>query len=496
MRVFTASLATETNTFSPVPTDRSSFEMALYAPPGRHPETPTLCSAPITVLRRRAREDGFTLIEGTAAWAEPGGLLRRDVYEELRDEILDQLRAAMPVDCVVLGLHGAMVARGIDDCEGDLLARVREIVGPEVVVAAELDPHSHLTAKRVAAADILASFLEFPHVDFVERAEHVVDLALRATRGEIRPVMSRFDCRMIGIFPTSREPTRSFVDRLKSLQGHDGVLSVSLIHGFMAGDVPELGTQTLVVTDGDAAGGAKLAERLGREVHAMRGTTSMDSLSVADAVSLVSGAEATDAPFVIADMWDNPGGGTAGDNTVLLHAIFDAGIERAAVATIWDPQAVAFAHGAGEGTVLDMRVGGKANPASGTPFDATFEVRRLSENAWQSFGDSQVPLGRAAVLRVAGTEIDVIVNTNRTQTFEPDIFTNLGIDLASKQVLLVKSTNHFRAGFEPVAREIVYAVVEGCYPNDPRATRYRKLKRPIWPIVENPFEERQPSFAK
>src|SRR5690606_19771479 len=153
--------------------DRHAFEMAFYAGPGAHPETPTLCSAPIPVLRRRAREEGFTLIEGTATWAEPGGYVRLDVYEALRDEILGQLRAAMPVDCVVLGLHGAMVARGLDDCEGDLLARVREIVGPDVVVCAELDPHSHLTAKRVASANFFVAFKEFPHTDFVDRAREL-----------------------------------------------------------------------------------------------------------------------------------------------------------------------------------------------------------------------------------------------------------------------------------------------------------------------------------
>lgn len=120
MRIFTASLATETNTFSPIPTDRASFEMAFYAGPGRHPDTPTLCSAPMVVLRRRPRLEGFSLIEGTAAWAEPGGLLQLEAYEDLRDEILDQLRAALPVDGVILGLHGAMVAQGCDDCEDDL----------------------------------------------------------------------------------------------------------------------------------------------------------------------------------------------------------------------------------------------------------------------------------------------------------------------------------------------------------------------------------------
>lgn len=157
LQIFTASFATETNTFSPVPTDRSSFEMAFYAGPGQHPATPTLCSSPRVVLRKRVAAEGIDLVEGTATWAEPGGLFQRAAYEGLRDEILGQLRAALPVDGVILGLHGAMVAQGYDDCEGDLLERVRAIVGPKVVIAAELDPHSHLTPKRVTNADILES---------------------------------------------------------------------------------------------------------------------------------------------------------------------------------------------------------------------------------------------------------------------------------------------------------------------------------------------------
>src|SRR6478735_3339176 len=158
LRIFTAALATETNTFSPICVDRRAFEASLYAPPGGHPETPTLCTAPITVGRRVCREKAWTLIEGTAAWADPAGLVNRVTYERLRDEILGQLAAALPVDAAVLGLHGAMVAAGYDDPEGDLLTRVRTLVGPEVLVCAELDPHSHLTAKRVAAADFFTVF--------------------------------------------------------------------------------------------------------------------------------------------------------------------------------------------------------------------------------------------------------------------------------------------------------------------------------------------------
>jgi microcystin degradation protein MlrC len=486
MRVFTASLATETNTFAPVPTDRASFAAAFYAGPGQHPATPTLCSAPITVLRRRAAREGFTLIEGTATWAEPGGIVRRDVYEELRDEILGQLAAALPVQAVVLGLHGAMVAHGYDDCEGDLLARVRTLVGPEVVVAAELDPHSHLTRQRVAAADILISFKEFPHTDFVERAEEVVELALRAARGQIRPRIATFDCRMIEVFPTSREPMRGFVDRIRALEGRDGVLSISVIHGFMAADVPELGTQVIVVTDDRPEQGAALAERLGMELFALRGRTRMPQLAPDAALdaALAVRARRPDRPVVIADVWDNPGGGVAGDGTIILRRLLERGIENAAVATIWDPVAVMLCRAAGEGARLPLRFGGKTGPDAGEPIDAEVLVTRTADPAWQSFGASRVTLGASAAIRVGG--IEVILNTNRTQTFEPDIFANLGIDPADKAILVVKSTNHFHAGFAPIAAEILYCDAGGPYRSDPRQNRYTKLARPIWPLVEDP----------
>jgi microcystin degradation protein MlrC len=489
MRIFTASLATETNTFSPVPTDRTSFETAFYAAPGKHPDTPTLCSSPIVALRRRAEKDGLTVVEGTAAWAEPGGLLQRAAYEGLRDEILSQLRAALPVNAVVLGLHGAMVAQGYDDCEGDLLSRVREIVGPDVVIAAELDPHSHLTPKRVAAANVLAAFLEFPHTDFYERGEHVVALGLAAARGEIKPVISTFDCRMISVMPTSREPMRSYVDRIKALQGRDGILSISIIHGFMAADVPEMGTRVMVVTDGDKAKGDALAEELGRELYAMRETLAMEMLTAEAGIKRALAAKASNPgkPAVLADVWDNPGGGVAGDGTIMLRKLIARGVNNIGVATIWDPIAVTFCRAAGEGALIDLRFGGKAGPLAGEPMDAEVRVVKAVAEGWQSFGPSRVTLGPAALVRIEGSEIDVILNTNRTQTFEPDIFSNLGVDPLAKDVLLVKSTNHFYAGFAPIAAEVIYVSAPSSYPTNPALTNYRKLTRPIWPRVADPW---------
>ena len=484
LRVFTAALATETNTFSPIAIDKRAFEASLYARPGEHPLTPTLCTAPITVGREVCAREGWTLIEGSASWADPAGLIARQTYEELRDEIIEQLRAAMPVDGVVLGLHGAMVAQGYDDPEGDFLAAVRDLVGPDVLVCAELDPHSHLTAKRVAAANFFVAFKEFPHTDFVERARDLWAIAVRALKGEVTPVMSVFDCRMIDVFPTSKQPMRGFVDKLYALEKSEPqVLSLSVIHGFMAGDVPEMGTKLIAVTDNSPGKGAALAESLGRELFSMRGTfmvRQVDELAAVDAA-----IASPQGPVVIADVWDNPGGGTAGDATVILAELIARGVSDVAVGTIWDPIAVQICFAAGEGAEIPLRFGAKSAPLTGDPIDKFVTVRKLVPNAEMRFGESFAPFGDAAWISFDG--IDVILNSTRAQSFDPSLFSVMGIDPKSRKILLIKSTNHFYDSFSRIASEIIYCAAGKPYPNTPATTPYRKAPRNIWPMVENPW---------
>jgi microcystin degradation protein MlrC len=482
MRVFAASLATETNTFSPIPTDLSSFTGTFYAPPGQHPDTPTLCSAPMTVARRRAKQDGFTLIEGTATWAEPAGIVNRATYETLRDEILGQLWAAMPVDVVILGLHGAMVAHGYDDCEGDFLSRIRGIVGPNAVVAAEFDPHSHLTQQRLDALDLMVMFKEVPHIDFADRAEEVVDLALRMARREIRPHVAVYDCRMLEMLPTSREPMRSYVDRIKALEGRDGVLSISVVHGFSAADVPDVGIKLIVITDNQPEKGRALARALGEELFSLRGTTGHTYYGIDAAIDQAL-AEPR-GPVVLTDVWDNPGGGTAGDSTFVLRRFIERGITGAAFGTIWDPLAVKLCMAAGVGAKLPLRIGAKLAPRHGEPVDVMAEVVSVVPNAHQHFRDSIVPLGDSAAVRFDG--IEVILNSNRAQSFEPDLFSNLGIDPLQRRFLVIKSANHFYGAFSRIASRIIYIDAGGPYPGDPRTTPYTKIKRPIWPLDEDP----------
>ena len=481
-RVFVGSLATETNTFSPLRTDLQDFRDSFYAGPGEHPATPTLCSAVFPVARDRARQYGWDVIEGTATWAEPGGLVNARTWELLRDQILAEIRAALPLDIVLLGLHGAMVADGCLDCEGEILEAVRAIVGPGTIVGATFDPHSHLSAKRTANADLLVAFKEFPHTDFVIAAESLVDLAHRMSVGEVKPEISVFDCRMIEVLPTSRQPMRGFVDKLKALEGHDGVLSVSVIHGFMAADVPDLGSRLVVITDGDRPKGDQLARELGMELFSFRGRTRPDFLTPAEALDRA--AETDGRPVVIADVWDNPGGGVPGDSTIVLREMIARDLTDAALASIWDPVAVRTCISAGEGATLPLRFGGKMSAAAGEPIDAEVTVEKVVRNAVQSFGTSVVPLGDSVTIRVGG--LRVVLNTVRSQIFSPDAFANMGIDPTAMKILVVKSTNHFHDAFSRIAADILYAAVDGPYPNDPATNTYHTLTRAIWPRVEDP----------
>lgn len=483
MRIFAASLATETNTFAALPTDRAAFEAAFYAPPGTHPPTPTLCSAPVIAAREVAVAEGHTLIEGTATWAEPAGLAGRAAYESLRDEILDQLRAALPVDVALFGLHGAMVADGYDDPEGDLLARTRGIAGPRTVIGAELDLHAHLTDLKVRSADLIVAFKEFPHTDFLDRARDLAALCLRAARGEIRPRAAVWDARHIGGFMTSREPGRSFVDRLLAAEGRDGILSVSVIHGFQAADVPEVGMKVLAYADGDPAPAAALAERLGREILAWGDAGNPPHPKPAEAVAqaLAIGR----GPVILADRWDNPGGGVAGDGTILIDELLRHPDVPSAAGALWDPVAVGFCRAAGPGATLRLRIGGKATPDSGRPVDATVRVRAVTDALVIPFAGSRVSLGAAACVTIGG--LDIVLASGRAQTFAPEVFTSLGVDLAAKRIVVVKSSNHFHAAFAPIAAGIIHVDCGGPYPPDPRRVPYTKIRRPISPLDPNPW---------
>lgn len=478
MRLFYAALALEANTFLPIPTSYQAFVEKLYFPPGQHPERAGHQTGAVATVRTRAKRDGFELIEGSCYAAQPGGAASRAAYERMRDEILGQLKAALPVDGAVFNLHGAMVAHGYDDCEGDFLERVRALVGPKCVIGVELDPHCHLTKKRCALADVIVLFKEYPHTDFVERGEEMVDLTLRTIRREIKPVKSVFDCRLIASFPTSIQPMRGLVDKIMALEGKDRVLSVSIGHCFPYGDVPECSARVLVLTDDAKPHGDKLAEQIGRELIAFRESAAPPEYSVDGAIDAALAHPG--GPIVIADTTDNAGGGAPSDNTTFLHRLIARGVQGAAVAPIWDPIAVRLAFDAGEGARLPFRFGGKIAKASGPPVDAEVEVIRCVPNAFQSFSGAVVGIGDAASIRIGGVEA-VLIST-RAQGMGTDLFSNLGIDPKQRKILVVKSNQHFYASFSQIAAQVLYAEGDGPLPRDYEKLPWSKVQRPIWPL--------------
>ena len=479
MRVFSGSLATETNTFAPMPTGLASFKERGYFPAGKHPDAMFFFAAPLWAARQRGGPLGWDLVEGMVAAAQPSGTTTRLAYETLRDELLSDLEAALPVDLVLLGLHGAMVADGYEDCEGDLLARVRRLVGPDVVIGAELDPHNHLTAAMTGNADLMIAFKEYPHTDALERAYELVDLCAATVRKEIRPVAAVVDCGMLVILHTSRDPARAFVDRLQALEGQDGVLSISISHGFPWGDVPDMGTKVLVYTDGDQPKAEKLARALADELIGLRDALSM---TFPDIDAALDQALAFDGgPVVIADGADNPGGGAAGDATFILRRMVDRGIGNAAIGPFWDPVAARIAFEAGVGARLPLRIGGKIGPMSGDPVDLDCTVVALAPELVQTgLSGSPTPMGDCALVHAGG--IDILLVSLRNQAIGTDLFTQVGCDLAAKKMVVVKSSQHFHASYSKIAREIIYARAPGAVTFDLSTLPYRRIRRPKWPI--------------
>ena len=478
MRLFSASFATETNTFAPMPTGMMSFKERGYFAAGQHPQQMQFFAAPLWAARLRAAQHGWSLSEGMVAAAQPSGIVARPVYEALRDELLRDLHAALPVDVVLLGLHGAMVAQGYDDCEGDLLERVRGIVGPEVVVGAELDPHCHLSQHMVRFADLLIAFKEYPHTDVLDRAFELVDLCAAMAQGRIRPVAALADPRMVGVVHTTREPGRSLVDRIKALEGRDGVLSISLVHGFPWGDVSDMGSKVLVYTDGDANQAQALASRLADEFFGLREQLvapypDIDA-ALDEALALDGG------PVVLADSADNAGGGAASDSTFVLRRLVERGIGNAALGPLWDPVAVRIAAEAGVGAILPLRIGGKVGPMSGEPIDLICTVKALEADMMMSGLGTQQALGDCALVEAHG--IAIVLNSVRCQAMGTDMFTQLGIDLALRKIVVVKSSQHFYASYSQVARHVIYVDAPGSVTTNLRSLPYRKIQRPKWPL--------------
>jgi len=483
VKVFITCLGTETNTFSNMPTGMTNFEETMLYHGDATASSTALFAMPLVIWREKAEAAGAEVIESLSAFAQPAGNTVKSVYEEFRNEILNDLKAAMPVDLVLLCLHGAMVADGYDDCEGDLTQRVRQIVGPDAVIGVELDLHCSITQTLTDHADVIITFKEYPHIDPPERAHELFDVCWQTLQGEVKPVMNVHDLRMISMWRTPVEPAASIVREMHDLETRDTVLSVSHAHGFPWGDVPDASAKLLVVTDNDIETGRKIASDLAETIWSLRDETHPTGLSIDEAFDTALASES--GPIIMADHADNAGVGAPSDSTYILQTILDKNVENVASGFYWDPVAVRFCVEAGVGAEFTLRIGGKVGEGSGQPVDLPITVRKIVSNAEQSFGRAKQTMG-CGVWVSAANNLDIFLNSIRTQTFHPDAFEQFGLKISDKKIVVVKSTQHFYAGFAPIAESVLYVSAPGSINMNFSEIGFKKFTDPYWPKVADP----------
>ena len=439
-----------------------------------------------------ARRHGWTLVQPVAAHATPSGKTTAEAWAALKGAVLAAAGAGR-LDGVLLALHGAMVADGADDAEGDLLAALRELLGPELPIAVTLDLHANVTDAMVRHADITMAYRTYPHIDQYEIATEAADLLQRVMVGEIRPVSTVRRAPLLDGCDHGRTQGGPMSRLLARAQAHvestHGILAVTVAAGFAWSDIEEAGPSITVVSDGDSAEADRIAEAMIAEVWATRAELTVRPVTVAEAVAR---ADDKAGLLVIADTTDNPGGGGYGDGVRLLEGILAAGLEDAAFACIYDPEAAQICHRAGLGAEVAITLGAKIDPdLYGPPLALTGTVAKLTDGAFVCEGPMWAgvanTLGPTAVLRVGG--VSILIASNNLQVTDRQVFLAQGIVPEDCSVIGLKSSHHFRAAFEPIATEVVVVDSGALVSTDYARFPYAKLRRPIWPLdqgVEGP----------
>ncbi len=490
MKLVIAMMQHETNTFSPLPTPYAAFAGATgYPEPPRGAEALAAYGGTgfgFAAFVDLAREEGAEIVLPIAANAEPSGRVADAAFDRICAAICDAVAAGC--DGVMLDLHGAMVTQSHDDGEGELLRRLRALA-PDVPIAVSLDFHTNLTAAMVEGATVITGYRTYPHVDMYQTGERAGRTLLRAMRGEVSPKMVwgalPMMTHMIRQTP-AKQPMKDVMDRAIAAEAEGQVLNASIFGGFPLADIPHVSLSAVVVTDDGAAAGAALRDSLFDLAWARRSDFVFEPEPLADTIAYAKSLPG--GPVVLADHGDNAGAGGNHDNMAVLAEVLRQGLSDVAVAPICDPEALAILIEAGEGAEVTLEVGGKTEaPAIGlkrTPLLLSGRVARITEGRFTVTGPMMtgftINLGPTAVLDTGAAQI--IVGSKRGEPFDAGFFTHAGIDPEKKKYLLLKSRQHFRAGFQDIAKHILLAAGPGVCSSDYGIFPFRNLKRPIFPL--------------
>jgi microcystin degradation protein MlrC len=486
MRIAIGGISHETSTFAATPTTLRDFETGLGL---------FRCNDIVARFRGTnnctggfiagAERHHFDLVPLLWTFAYPGGLIRRGDYDALKHEFLDRLAKTLPVDGVLLDLHGAMVVEGIDDGDGDFLAAVRHAVGPGCPIVATFDLHGNHTQRRLDAASAVIGFDTYPHVDMAERGNEAADLIVRVIRGEVRPVMALYELPLFwsaACQVTAHPPIDEAFRLVHEIERRPGILSITLATGFPWADVPQMGSSVIVVADGDPALARATADEIGAWVWQRRQQWHRRPLSTGEALDL--GVRQARYPIMLADMADNTGGGAPGDSTEVLRTFVERDLPDAVLLYLVDPETTRAAHAAGLGQRLKVELGGKSHPVQGPPLPLDVEVVALSDGRFTYDGPMYAgltgDLGSSAWLRHSG--VNVVVVSARMQPLDLAFARSLGIDCARMKYIAVKSAVHFRSGFESIAGSIHNIDARALHTHDFARLAYQRRRRPMFPL--------------
>lgn len=487
--VLTAEFSHESNTFSRCPADDAAFEDRGVSAGDEAIAARGAANTPLAGFLDIGRPAGWRIVHAISAAAQPSGPVTRDAFERIAGVIVEAAKAqAGKIDGVLLGLHGAMVTDFCEDGEGELLERLRAVLGPHVPIGVTLDPHANVTRKMTALAQIVVSYKTYPHVDIRETGRVAAGILQRTMTGEIKPVTLRAERPMLEEVNGGRTDIGPMVERIARARAYEkeaGVFAVSVNGGFGNADIAEVGPTVLVTYEGDHDRHQAFAEALVDDMWQRRFETVTDFLSVADAVAEAASYIATSGPLVIADYADNPGGGGYGDATGLLQTMIAADLKDACFGPMVDPEVAAALRGGKLGATVSVRLGGKVDPdIGGGPLDLTGTLVSVSDGGYVGdgpmMGGLQASWGPCAVLRVG--DIEILVTSIRAQMNDLQQFRAFGIDPAAKRVVALKSMQHFRAAFEPIAGKVIVCDSGALCTPDLSKLPYRRARRPIFPL--------------
>jgi len=482
-KILVAMMMHETNTFSPVPTPLTSFRpLSGPAAVQEFQDTNTQLGGFLHV----AKETGAEIVVPLAAGAHPSGYVERAAYEDMCEAIVGGIRNGC--DAAFLALHGAMVAEHVDDGEGELLRRIRA-VAPHLPLAVGFDFHAHMTAPMVDHATVLAGYRTYPHIDMGETAQRAARTLVRAMNGEVEPVMVWGWLPMMTstlVHAPSRQPMKDVMDMAIGAESSGAVLNASVFGGFPHADIPHLSCSAVIVCDRQGDPGKALLDQLlglaweRRDSFLYRGEPL--SSQIAHARSLGEG------PILLVDHGDNTASGGTQDVMSVIEEVTRQGLEDVVAGPICDPPSIARILAAGTAASVTLSLGGKVDMPqvnlTGKPLSVTGKVARITEGEFVVTGPmatgTRVRMGRTAVLDTGAMEI--VVSERRSEPFDLGVFTHCGIDPRRKRYVLIKSRQHFRAGFEPIARHIVLCDGEGVTSSDLQRFTYRNRRRPLYPF--------------